>query len=50
MEDLDVILYQRLSKQKDENKFKYLFSAYQDIDTHIVAKRKNSVEMVKEIK
>ena len=50
VDDLDVILYTRLSKQKDENKFKYLFTAYEDIDVHIVAKRKNSAEIVKEIK
>jgi hypothetical protein len=50
VEDLDVVLYTRLSKQKEENKFKYLFGAYEEMERNIVAKRKNSVEQVKEIK
>jgi len=40
LDDLDIILCNRLGKQRDENKFDYLFKAYERIDSHIVAKMK----------
>ena len=50
VDDLDIILCSRLAKQKSENKFTYLFNAYERIDSHFVAKRKQSAEVVVEMK
>lgn len=50
IDDLDIILCNRLAKQRDENKFDYLFKSYERIDSHIVAKRKNSEAKIKEMK
>lgn len=49
-EDLDIILCNRLGKQRDENKFDYLFRSYERLEQHIVAKRKNMAEKIKEMK
>jgi len=48
--DLDIVLCHRLAKQSNENKFTFLFEAYERIDNHIVAKRKGNEEKVKEMK
>lgn len=50
VDDLDIILCSRLSKQKTENKFTYLFNAFERISSHIVAKRKQSEKIVEEMK
>lgn len=50
IDDLDIILCNRLGKQRDENKFDYLFRSYERIDQHIVAKRKSAEGQIKEIK
>ena len=50
IDDLDIILCNRLAKQRDENKFDYLFRAYERIECHIVAKRKNSEAKINEMK
>ena len=42
MDDLDLIICNRLMKQKDENKFSYLYEAYLRIENHIWAKRKQN--------
>ena len=39
-DDLDLILCTRLAKQKDENKFAYLYESYERVRVHIVSKRK----------
>lgn len=49
MEDLDIILCNRLGKQRDENKFDYLYRCYERLDQHIVAKRKTMPEKIKEM-
>ena len=41
-DDLDVLLCNRLGKQRNENKFTYLFNSYERISAHIVARRKGS--------
>lgn len=46
MDDLDLILCNRLMKHKDENKFAYLFDAYNKLDNHIWAKRKSNEAQV----
>lgn len=50
MADLDIILCNRLMKNKDENKFAYLYQAYEKLENHLWAKRKGNEETVKEIK
>lgn len=50
VEDLDIILLNRLSKQAHENKFKYLFESYERIDAHIVSKKKSFAEKIAEMK
>jgi hypothetical protein len=50
VDDLDIILCTRLGKQKTENKFTYLYNAFERIDSHIVAKRKQSADLVVEMK
>lgn len=48
MEDLDDILMSRLSKNKDENKFIYLYTCYCKLDNHLYVKEKiieNSLEI-----
>ena len=41
---------QRLGKQRNENKFSYLFEAYERIDNHVVTKRKADPEKIQEMK
>jgi hypothetical protein len=50
MNDLDIILCNRLMKHKDENKFIYLYEAYERLNNHIWAKRESNQEKVKEMK
>jgi len=50
MDDLDIILCNRLMKHRDENKFIYLYEAYERLNTHIWAKRKGNEEKIKEMK
>ena len=40
-DDLDIILCNRLAKQKDENKFVYLFKCFESIDSNLLVKMKN---------
>ena len=40
-DDLDIIIVGRLGKQRDENKFNYLYESYERIGAHLVAKKKN---------
>lgn len=49
-DDLDIILCNRLAKQRDENKFDYLFRSYERLESHIVAKRKSMTDKIKEMK
>ena len=42
VDDLDIILCNRLMKNKEENKFIYLFEAYQKLENHLWAKRKQN--------
>ena len=49
MDDLDLILCNRLQKQRDENKFVYLYESYEKISNHIVAKRKNMSQQVNDM-
>ena len=49
-DDLDIILCNRLAKSRDENKFEYLYLSYERLEQHIVAKRKNMAEQIKEMK
>lgn len=44
LDDLDIIIVGRLGKQRDENKFTYLYEAYERIGAHLLAKRKNKAE------
>jgi hypothetical protein len=46
LEELDIIIIGRLGKQRDENKFTYLYEAYERIGAHLLAKRKNKTEQV----
>jgi hypothetical protein len=41
---------QRLTRQKDENKFLYLYEAYQRLENHIWAKRKQNEKVVDDMK
>ena len=50
LDDLDIILCNRLMKQKDENKFIYLFEAYERLENHIWAKRKGNDAKITEMK
>ena len=50
VEDLDIILFTRLSKQAHENKFIYLYEAYLRIESHIIAKKKNFADKIAEMK
>jgi hypothetical protein len=49
-DDLDIIILSRLGKQRDENKFNYLYESYQRIGEHLVARRKNKATEVLEMK
>ena len=55
LDDLDLILCTRLAKKvrgsngKDENKFTYLYSCYVKIADHLVARRKNMTEKVRDL-
>ena len=40
----------RLSKIKDENKFVFLYKAYESIDSHLLVKMKIMDDQVKEMK
>ena len=40
MEDLDDILMSRLSKNKDENKFIYLYQSFKRLESHLYVKEK----------
>ncbi len=40
MEDLDDIIMSRLQKEKDENKFIYLFKTFKRIESHHYVKQK----------
>lgn len=44
--DLDIILCIRLAKNRDENKFEFLFDSYERLEKHIIAKRKQSAETI----
>ena len=51
---IDLIICTRLaknvkSKGKDENKFNYLYFSYLKIADHLVARRKNMADQVKEL-
>ena len=50
VDDLDLIMCTRLSKNKDENKFIYLYNAFCSIDNHLWAKRKENHGKIQEIK
>lgn len=50
VDDLDIILCIRLGKNKDENKFEFLFNSYERLEKHIIGKRKQSAEMITEMK
>lgn len=50
VDDLDLILLNRLMKNKEENKFMYLFDAYTKLENHLWAKRKGNEEVVNELK
>ena len=41
IDDLDTIICNRLMKQKDENKFVYLYETYGRLVRHLFAKRKD---------
>jgi hypothetical protein len=45
-DDLDIILYSRLAKMRNENKFDYLFRCYEQLEAQIVAKQKNMADMI----
>ena len=49
-DDLDILLCNRLAKSRDENKFEYLYLSYERLEQHIVAKRKNMADLIKEMK
>ena len=48
--DLDIILCNRLSKLKDENKFAFLYKAFESIDSHLLVKMKIMDDGVNEMK
>lgn len=50
VDDLDIILCIRLAKNRDENKFEFLFNCYERLGKHIIAKRKQSAETIQEMK
>lgn len=50
MDDLDLILCNRLMKNKDENKFAYLYEAYGKLDNHVWAKKKSNEAQVDEMR
>ena len=50
VDDLDIILCNRLMKQKDENKFVYLYEAYEKLENHLWAKRKQNEATIAEMK
>jgi len=39
VDDLDIILCNRLMKNRDENKFVYLYQAFERLENHIWAKK-----------
>ena len=49
-DDLDILIVGRLGKQRDENKFSYLYQAYERISSHLGAKRKNKAQQVADMK
>ena len=49
-DDLDILIVGRLGKQRDENKFSYLYQAYERISGHLGAKRKNKAQQVADMK
>lgn len=50
VEDLDLIICNRLMKNKDENKFTYLYEAYTRLENHLWAKRKQNEATVVDMK
>lgn len=50
VEDLDLIICNRLMKIKDENKFSYLYEAYTRLENHLWAKRKQNESTVADMK
>lgn len=49
-DDLDLILCNRLSKGRNENKFKYLYESYMRLEGHLVAKMPKCKDKVLDMK
>jgi hypothetical protein len=47
---LDLILCNRLGKNRNENKFKYLYESYMRLENHLVAKMPKCKDRVLEMK
>ena len=50
VEDLDIIICNRLTKQVSENKFTYLYESFERLENHVFAKIQSGSEKIKEMK